>query len=533
MLNLMEQPLIRYQSRSESTKASLPQVYAALMTDKVEAFPGLRPHQCHSLHAFFVQLGAIAMHRAGINTPPETAEQWATLIRGLTPDFSDDEPWQLVVEDITKPAFMQPPACSAEREADYKTVIASPDELDMLVTSKNHDLKATVAAQADLDDWVFALVTLQTMEGYGGVGNHGISRMNGGLGNRPAFTLTPLTRPDDQKDIASAPPPLRTGTHVRRDMETLLERRTSLLNNHPMTNGGIGLLWTVEWDGTSSLPLNQLDPFFIEVCRRVRLVSETDRRLFAIKASSKATRLEAKEMNGRIGDPWTPIDRKGNKSLTLAAGGFTYKRISEYLDRSLWTLPILFAPTSAEEHYLVARAMVRGQGKTEGYHERIIPLRRGVVGGAMLGGNSVGRGLDVIAKERVDDVRKVQRILSHAIQVFIARGDSGKVSPEHRNLARPWLNRLDEVIDTDFFEDLQDEFEAETANGNGKEIRDNWLRDKVIPMASGFLSVAEDSLPCPAIYRYRSRVAAEGLFDGRVRSPNGGFPDLFDAQGGA
>ena len=108
------------------------------------------------------------MHRAGIDTPPETAGEWASLVLGLTPDYPDDEPWQLVVDDITKPAFMQPPASSKAKEKDYKSSVATPDELDMLVTSKNHDLKAAVAVQASADDWVFALVTLQTMEGFGG-----------------------------------------------------------------------------------------------------------------------------------------------------------------------------------------------------------------------------------------------------------------------------------------------------------------------------------------------------------------------------
>ena len=119
------------------------------------------------------------------------AERWAKLIRGLTPDFPGDEPWQLVVDDITKPAFMQPPARSTERASDYKNTVSTPDELDMLVTSKNHDLKSAVADQASVDDWIFALITLQTMEGFAGAGNYGISRMNGGMSSRPAFSLAP------------------------------------------------------------------------------------------------------------------------------------------------------------------------------------------------------------------------------------------------------------------------------------------------------------------------------------------------------
>ena len=66
---------------------------------------------------------------------------------------------------------MQPPASSKEREKDYKNPVLTPDQLDMLVTSKNHDLKSTVAGQTNFNDWIFALVTLQTMEGFAGAGN--------------------------------------------------------------------------------------------------------------------------------------------------------------------------------------------------------------------------------------------------------------------------------------------------------------------------------------------------------------------------
>ena len=126
---------------------------------------------------------------------PTDTEEWRRIIRALTQkNWPNDEPWRSVVDGITTPAFMQPPARAKEREKDYKNTVATPDELDMLVTSKNHDLKAEVAEQAGADDWIFALITLQTMEGFGGAGNYGISRMNGGLGNRPAFSLAPFSQ---------------------------------------------------------------------------------------------------------------------------------------------------------------------------------------------------------------------------------------------------------------------------------------------------------------------------------------------------
>ena len=191
MLNLLTEPRFRLSTADGTRSGTLPDAYAALMADEVEAFPALRPHQRHAWHAFLVQLGTMALHRAGISEPPAHSVEWAALLRGLTRDYLDDEPWQLVVEDITQPAFMQPPASSPDRAREFKGMVATPDELDMLVTSKNHDLKAAMATEAGVADWIFALVTLQTMEGYGGSGNHGISRMNGGLGNRPAFSLAP------------------------------------------------------------------------------------------------------------------------------------------------------------------------------------------------------------------------------------------------------------------------------------------------------------------------------------------------------
>ena len=521
MLNILTEPLIRIDAGGLRREASLPEVYATLMLDEVDAFAALRPHQRHAWHAFLAQLGAMALHKAGICEPPLAAGEWASAIRRLTPDYPDDEPWRLVVEDITMPAFMQPPAGSGERAQDYRTRVSTPDTLDMLVTSKNHDLKGEVAARADFDDWIFALITLQTMEGFSGAGNYGISRMNGGLGSRPAFTLAPLGG---------------VGAHVRRDICALLEFRPKILADYPMTDGGQHLLWVAPWDGAAServLP-TRLDPLYIEVCRRVRLRSGAGRDLYAVRTSSKSARIESKKMNGQMGDPWTPINQKEGKSLTLAGGGFTYKRVTGYLTSEDWELPALLRPTRSEqasssEMRIVARGMVRGQGKTEGYHERVIPFRSKAR--VAMGRRAGNRELGDIAKSRIEQIGVAQRILSHAIQVFVARGDVGKISPEGRTFARPWLNRLDEIIDARFFEDLQTEFEAE--ENSRQSIRDMWLMDGadgVVDHARALLREAEDALPCPQIYRYRARVNAEGLFEGRLRG-NRGLPFLFDKRG--
>ena len=463
----------------------------------------------------------MATHRAGESEPPKDTETWTKMIRDLTPSFSGDEPWHLMVDDITKPAFMQPPTRSIERASDYKNTVSTPDELDMLVTSKNHDLKSSVAAQAGVDDWIFALITLQTMDGNPGR-NPGISRMNSAYGSRPAFSITPDVRP---------------GIHVKRDIIVLLEHRQSLLEDYPMVENGHRLLWTLPWDGTpvEALRLNDLDPYYLEICRRVRLCLDETKDLYVEKATAKVTRIEAKALNGITGDPWTPIDRKGGKSLTLANGGFTYKRTVEYLLSADWQQPALLKPTDAEVRsldtmILVARGMVRGQGKTEGYYERTVPVRKKLQSAMLRGGGTDEIGQ--IATTRIEEVGKVQRILSHAIQTFLARGSSDETSPEHRSLARPWLNRLAEIVDARFFEDLQDEFEADDSKERER-IHNRWLgneQDGIVDHARRILSEALDSLPCPSIHHHKAAAAAEGLFEGRIRGSSG-LPFLFAERG--
>ena len=517
MFDILTEPVIRMDTAAGRRSASLPEVYATLMADAVVAFPALRPYPRHAWHAFLVQLGAMAMHRAGVAEPPSEASEWAGLIRGLTQDWPDDEPWRLVVDDITKPAFMQPPAKSAGKLAEYKSTVATPDELDLLVTSKNHDLKSAVISDANADDWLFALVNLQTMEGFGGAGNYGISRMNGGLGSRPAFSLTPSTRP---------------GAHVRRDIIALMEQHSPLVSSV-----GDSLLWTLPWDGTADEVLNlaRLAPLYIEVCRRVRLRSTADGRLSAVRTSSKAARINAKASNGVTQDPWTPVDlrdKKGEKVLTLPGGGFTYRRVVDYLDETKFTLPALAEPTPAERHsqdtmQLVARAMVRGQGKTEGHYERIIPIRSKTRTAMIRGGNAAGD-LGSIAQDRIADIAAVQRILGHAIATFAARGDSSNTSPEQRQRARLWQNRLDEIMDASFFEKLQDEI-VEDNRAERDRIRNDWRLD-VVGKARRILHDATDALSCPAMFRDKARVSAEGVFEGRVRN-DGRLAAAFTPQG--
>jgi CRISPR system Cascade subunit CasA len=312
--NLIAEPLIRLRCTDHSVKtSSLPGTLSMLVRDAVAEFPALRPHQRHPWHAFLVQLAALALHRAKETDPPSDEISWAGLLRDLAPEWPEDEPWSLVAP-ADGPAFMQPPVPGGDL-APFKTVIEAPDALDMLVTSKNHDLKGELMGDVLPDDWLFALVSLQTMEGFMGQGNYGISRMNGGFASRPALGVLP---------------PGGSGARFRRDLRILLQRgRDTVLRRVPLkAHGGIGLVWLQPWDGSDQISFGDLDPLYIEVCRRVRL-HDAEGRLHAVAATSKKARIAAGELKGNTGDPWTPVELKEGKALSITGEGFSYRRMTE------------------------------------------------------------------------------------------------------------------------------------------------------------------------------------------------------------
>lgn len=521
MYNILKEAIFRIEiPQSHRITVSLPEVLALATTDKILAFSALRPHQRHAWHAFLVQIGALALNRAGLYELPEKAGPWESLLRNLTPNFPEDEPWHVTVDDIARPAFLQAPVRMKATFADYKDTVRSPDSLDMLVQSKNHDLKTNVASEAKLDDWIYALNTLQTTAGFSGSGNYGVSRMNGGLGSRSAFSMTPSTRP---------------GMHVARDIVALLGKRESMLSEYAMTPDGPSLLWIMPWDGTKgeSLSWQDLDPFYIEICRRIRLLPDSNGTILGRRATSKAARINAKALKGKTGDPWTPINRKEDKSLTLAGGGFTYKRIVDYLLSGNWKRPILCdllpsEQTSLDTLYLVARGMVRGQGKTEGYHERIIPLQP-KTRSAALGSPNLAQEVHDVALQRIDQIATVQRLLRHAIAVFAARGNSKAVGDSHWKQSNTWVRQLDHILDSSFFDGLQQEFEA-AGTEERQRVRDQWLRYSVLHHAYRLLDAALTTLPCPSIELYRATVEARRLFEVRIRSSQG-LPHLFANTG--
>lgn len=531
MHNLLTDPLIR---TNLPEALSLPALYAALMRDEVSLYPALRPHQDAPWHMFLAQLGALAMRQAGRTEPPEDADSWREMIRALTPSFESDEPWCLIGEDRSKPAFMQPP--EPEDGATYTGQAETPDALDMLVTSKNHDLKQAIVKGSGLDDWIYALVTRQTGEGYGGSGNYGISRMNGSGSSRVSLSLVHMDNPE----IVAVSP----GKRLVWDTRKLLRDRERLLENcnfYPQS-GGLSLLWISPWPEGEKLPMDRLDPWFIEISRRIRIVVNNGS-IAALTGTSKGERIEAKALKGNTGDPWSAVNQDSG-CLKLKSGEFSYSRLDQILFGQ-WSLPPMLNLTKFEKGMgaywlLIAQGISKWaegpKSVTEGYRERRLILPRKFA--SILSVRDERAALGNISKAQIEDIGRFHKCLKIAIGLFERGGAEIHHLPnEQQRKAKEkqtktyqeyYQTRLDKAADTLFFPALWKRYEAKQEDDDFESedaARLDFLKD-MLKTSEKLLDEALASLPCPAIYRHRAHVRANAKFHGMITSEKHGFPAL-------
>jgi len=497
-LSLLAAPI--FSLRSDGG-ASLPEVLSLLGGAEEIEFGALRPHQQHGWHAFLVQLAALAVHRRGDRRLDLSPEQWREALLYLTGEAAESA-WTLVVDDLAQPAFMQPPVPEGKL-AGFKNRIHRPDTLDVLVTAKNHDEKQERIDHARPEHWVFALITLQTMEGFLGRGNYGIARMNGGFASRPGVGLAPG---------------LDRAARFRRDVHAWLDERPRLLDAgfDYAEQAGHTLLWLLPWTGTKreSLSLSELDPLFIEVCRRVRLVTENGGEISARAANTQGPRVDAKHLTGNTGDLWTPVKQDG-KALTVGSRGFDYRLVtalllsSDYPERGKPALRP--RDDDGDSPALVAEVLTRGQGTTDGYHQRLVPVPPAIK--RRLTRPAERASLAELAKERVERVAVAQRKVLHPTLCKLLQGGSEKLDFRDQRTDR-WLSRLDDAVDGIFFDALwEDAADAVPTD----EARRRWDR-RLVDLAERQLRDAVDAAPVPLATKRRAEARAELMFYGLARN---------------
>lgn len=508
LFNLLDEPLIRTRlvAGGQCRAFSLPGLFAALVRDEVRDFPALRPHQRHPWHAFLVQLAAIALHHARTEEPLETDEGWRTALLSLTPEHPDGAAWYMVAPH-DRPAFMQAPVPGGRLDG-WSDDRPTPDSLDVLVTSKNHDLKQARIHKAHTDDWIYALVSLQTQAPYPGAGNSGVVRMNGGSSSRPGLGMEATSG--------------NWGSRWRRDVQIALAERQKIVSLGYRDTDGLALIWVHPWDGKVSLAFSSLDPLFIEICRRVRLIFRDDQ-LCAMRTTSKGPRIskdESKARKGITGDLWTPIHIAEAKSVGITGSGFNYRRMVDLAFGTEYQKPPAQQVQSADrgEYQLIARAIAGGQSTTDGYHERRIPISN-TTRRLLLQMQASGRAnrLADVAKDRVSGISAVRNALKDALVVLFSGGKGlgkpGSTPEGTNNKALAFTQAFEQAEDARFFDDLNEEIESDQPN----EVHLHWLLSTA-ERAEAVLTGAFPAGPQNCEQRYRARSAALSRFHGGLRN---------------
>lgn len=508
MHDLLNDPLIGVRTAQGSRRLNLPELLAALSGGQVDGYTGLRAHQADPWHVFLVQLAASIQARFPTDALPIDAGYWR---EGLL-DLADGIPeaWQLLVEDVTKPAFLQHPWKSWEAEAAaygvktnrgqivYAPKASSPDELDVLVTSKNHDVKMARLDPQTVEAWMYALVLLQTTSGFLGQGNYGIVRMNGGFASRSIIAWARSLSP-----------------HVRfaDDTRALRGLRDKACADVGYSMRGIVLTWLTPWNRNEhQWQLAQLEPWFIEAARPIRLCSSENGGLLALGATSKARQIGPQTVdNGDIVDPWTVINvgdkKKGRSALTLSSDGFTPQRLTDLLFEQGFELTPLQKPQSGDgDGWFVASCLVRGQGKTEGFHRAQIPIpakaRRTLLQ------NASRETLGKLGQQLLGDAKDVQRALATALTVLSEGG------PEKADFERveTWIN----ARRSDFAKTWEQRYFPTLWRGADEAhevVRRDW-QQRLVDAGQALLDEAAACLPLPSNRRWRSLTQAESAWRG-------------------
>lgn len=496
-MNLLIDPIFRAQMDRGLEQLSLPALLAGYGQGRVHQLVGMQRHQHDSFHVFLCYLAGAILTRLNDRNPVQDEDYWKDGLLSLAGEAGMDA-WRLVVEDATRPGFMQAPLPSNGLKP--TSTVTTPDELDVLQTAKNHDVKRMRADAASLDTWAYSLISLQTMSGFLGSGNQGISRMNKGFGNRSVVEVT------------------RTRNLGKRWCDAvlrLLEHKEKVLNqDFGFDPNGLVLVWLAPWDGEKSLELKELDPFYVEVCRRVRLKGDKTS-LVAQLYSAKQPRIAAKELAGVVGDPWLPMEgaTEGMKALTFPPAGITAEHMRRILFSDKLELHSLQKPLPSwqDDLWLSVSVLVRGQGITDGFYVKEVRIPKRKVS-LVFGGSEESHQLAALSKAGIEYAGAMKnKVLKNAVFSYIL-GAPMELKWDHKFATSIWRNverRYETLWSDQYFPwllSLPENFEEEEA------LR-SWL-EILQTHAVSIIQDVEESLPNHTGRQYRVKTEVRTRFWG-------------------
>lgn len=374
--NLIEDRLIPVTLENGTEEShTLPSVMELLGSGKIKSFRDVKSHQVAALDLFLAHLGVLGTDTSndgeGLKT---TSEVWRVRLLNLAPK----DCWRIYSENPEDSVFMQPgmPAAEFQKTVKNKGKTFSPDEIGVLIVSKNHTVKFSAMSNPSVWHWVLALIEAQTLSGYDGSSLFGIPRMNGGLSTR--------LRVANYTDMSAS-------GKWNSDVAKILGILPKIYRDYPHFAKGrnrVTIPWSIFWDGKDQINTKDLHPLYIDCCRRLKLRKDETGRLFAVTAGSKCMRIPNLDLSGNFGDPWAPlVNTKFNPNpkkavdpvftsispnsisvellskIVLGQGGVKRSPLQEFSEED-----------SGKPANFVLSGILRGQGETYGYHDITIPI---------------------------------------------------------------------------------------------------------------------------------------------------------------
>lgn len=453
-MNVLTDEVFTVRLGAEETTLSLSTLLARLLTGPdVDAFPGLAADQRGYWWRFLVRCGARALRTAGWTVEQVAGMSGADVGAGIEMallEHTDTGDWELHQADPARPGFLQPPTFGGGLPEDgYREETTA--LLTAILGTKGHERKADVARELDAEATAFALIEYQSGVVFGGRGNYESQLMGSRSG---AGSGTPFVGAWIDRSY------VRTFHH---DVTVLLDRWDTVHDDLGL-QGDVWALWTVPWDGEHALPATTLDPAFIPTARLVRLGPPRDGLYHRVWfQNSGGSRVADHTDGGHLGDPFTPLIPDPKKGHLKVRGtlekGYDYVEVVRLLfpqDRDdAVRAPSVDAafrspPLADVELDVILEGTAFEQGKTRGYHRRVVRLPRGPVRTGLL-----GHRFEPIHQAHglmLERTGQAKRVLRSALAIILT-GEPRARDDDRRKLATH-MNHFEEAVDRVYLEEL-------------------------------------------------------------------------------
>jgi CRISPR system Cascade subunit CasA len=214
-------------------------------------------------------------------------------------------------------------------------------------------------------------------------------------------------------------------------------------------------------------------------------------------------------------DPWAPIKADRSSSHTPTGAGFGYRQMATLLDAKKIVRPLLSEPhngDASEGLSIVAAALVRGQGKTEGLHRRSVPVSRWETISAYE--EAPLDRIGAVAEKRAGEANEASRRLGRAL-ISLVQGGPEKARLDDdaaKKKTERWLEQFNRMVDGEFFDAP---FWAEAA-GDEANHRSDW-RNRLYGIACDVFDTAIKAVPRTEVRRIRAIARARSFLDGQMR----------------